>query len=71
MFPELFQEVLDSLPPRNLVVVAVPDHLHDGVIRQALARDQHLLSVKPLVLKYAQSVEIERHGPRQGAVRGR
>jgi predicted dehydrogenase len=66
MFPDLFQEVLASLPPRNLVVVAVPDHLHDGVIRQALARDQHVLSVKPLVLKYAQSVEIERIAREKG-----
>ena len=66
MFPDLFQEVLAALPPRNLVVVAVPDHLHDGIIRQALACGQHVLSVKPLVLKYAQAVEIERLARERG-----
>jgi predicted dehydrogenase len=59
LFPELFQEVIASLPPYNLVVVAVPDHFHDAVIRVALERDQHVLCVKPLVPTYAQSVEIE------------
>jgi len=59
MFPALFKEVIAAMPPRNLVVVAVPDHFHDPVIRAALERDQHVLAVKPLVLKYAQSVEIE------------
>jgi D-galacturonate reductase len=58
--PDLFREVIASLPPQNLVVVAVPDHLHDPVIRAALEHDQHVLAVKPLVPTYAQSVEIER-----------
>ena len=59
MHPELFKEVIASLPPYNLVVVAVPDHFHDAVIRAALEHDQHVLSVKPLVPSYAQSVAIE------------
>jgi len=59
-FPELFREVIAALPPRNLVVVAVPDHFHEPVIRAALAHDQHVLSVKPLVQRYAQAAEIER-----------
>ena len=59
MFPDLFNEVIASQAARNLVVVAVPDHFHAPVIRMALEHDQHVLSVKPLVLKYAQSVEIE------------
>jgi len=58
--PDLFREVITSLPPHNLVVVAVPDHVHDPVIRSALEHDQHVLAVKPLVPTYAQSVEIER-----------
>ena len=65
-FPDLFQEVIASLPPGNLVVVAVPDHVHYPVIRAALARDQHVLSVKPLVLKYSQSVEIEKLARQKG-----
>jgi predicted dehydrogenase len=60
IFPDLYRETIAALPPRNLVVVAVPDHFHDPVIRAALEHDQHVLSVKPLVLKYAQAEEIER-----------
>ena len=66
MFPDLFREAIAALPPGNLVVVAVPDHLHDAVIRVALERDQHVLTVKPLVLKHAQAVEIERIARERG-----
>ncbi len=59
-------EMLAALQPRNLVAVAVPDHLHYEVIRAALAADQHVLSVKPLVLKAAQAGEIEREARRRG-----
>jgi predicted dehydrogenase len=56
---DLFKEVIASLPPGNLVVVAVPDHLHSQVIREALEHDQHVLTVKPLVTTYADAAEIE------------
>jgi predicted dehydrogenase len=46
------------LPPDNLVIVAVPDHLHAQVIRAALEHQQHVLTVKPLVPTYAEAVEI-------------
>ncbi len=59
-YPELYRDVIAALAPRNLVVVAVPDQLHYPVIRAALEHNQHVLSVKPLVLRAAQSVEIER-----------
>ncbi len=59
MFPDLYKDAIAALPPHQLVVVAVPDHLHYPVIREALAHDQHVLAVKPLVLKHAQAVEIE------------
>jgi predicted dehydrogenase len=59
MFPELYREAIAALPPRSLVVVAVPDHFHYPVIRLALEHDQHVLTVKPLVLKYAQAKELE------------
>ncbi|MCC6861103.1 MAG: Gfo/Idh/MocA family oxidoreductase [Bryobacterales bacterium] len=57
--PELYQDVIAGLPPRNLVVVAVPDQLHYEVILKALRHDQHVLTVKPLVLRHRQAVEIE------------
>jgi D-galacturonate reductase len=58
MHPDLFKDVIAKLPPDNLVVVAVPDHLHGPVIRVALEHDQHVLTVKPLVPTYAEAVEI-------------
>ena len=60
MHPDLFKEVIAKLPPGNLVVVAVPDHLHGGVIRVALEHGQHVLTVKPLVPTYAEAVEIHK-----------
>lgn len=68
--PDLYQQVIAAMPPRNLVVVAVPDQLHYPVIRCALEHDQHVLSVKPLVLRASQSVEIEREARRRGLLVG-
>ena len=59
VFPDLYREAIAKLPPRSLVVVAVPDHFHYAVIRAALEQNQHVLTVKPLVLQYAQAKEIE------------
>jgi len=59
-FPDLYKEVIASLAPRQLVVVAVPDQMHHQVLRVALENDQHVLCVKPLVLEYEQAVEIEK-----------
>jgi len=70
MFPELFEEAIGSLAPHNLVVAAVPDHFHDPVIRAALENDQHVLSVKPLVPTYGQSVQIEKLARERGLVVG-
>jgi len=58
--PELFREAIAALPPRQIVVVAVPDQLHYEVVMAALARDQHVLSVKPLALEYRHAADIER-----------
>jgi predicted dehydrogenase len=58
------------MPPRNIVVVAVPDHLHFEVILAALAHDQHVCTVKPLVLKHAEACEIEREAYARGLVVG-
>ncbi len=59
-FPELYKEVLEKMKPRQIVVVAMPDQLHYQVIMEALKNNQHILCVKPLVLKYQQTVEIEK-----------
>lgn len=58
--PELFRTVIARMPPRNIVVVAVPDPLHYDVIMTALAHDQHVCAVKPLVLKHREAGEIAR-----------
>ncbi len=44
----------------NMVVVAMPVHLHYEVVLHVLRHDQKVLCVKPLVLKYEQAVEIEK-----------
>ncbi len=58
LFPELYKEVLAALPERQVVVVALPDQLHYGALKEALAAKQHVLCVKPLVLSYLQAEEI-------------
>lgn len=66
LFPELYKEVVEAMLPGNMVVVAVPDNLHYGVVKHALEHDQNVLCVKPLVLQYAQAVEIEKLAADQG-----
>jgi D-galacturonate reductase len=65
-FPELFREVLAALPPRQAVVVAMPDQFHYMVVKEALRCHQHILCVKPLVLEYRQALEIEREALEKG-----
>ncbi|MCW5978896.1 MAG: Gfo/Idh/MocA family oxidoreductase [Bryobacteraceae bacterium] len=69
-YPDLFREEIARMPPRNIVVAAVPDQLHYPVIMAALQANQHVLSVKPLVLKATQSLEIEREALARGLVVG-
>ncbi len=59
MYPDLYRDAIAALPPQSLVVVAVPDHFHYAVIRYALEQGHHVLTVKPLVLKYAEAKELE------------
>lgn len=68
--PELFRTVIARMPPRNIVVVAVPDPLHYDVIMTALAHDQHVCAVKPLVLKHREAEEIAREAFARGLVVG-
>ena len=69
-FPELFKEVIANLPKHSIVVVAMPDQLHYMVIKEALKNNQHIMCVKPLVLKYDRSVEIEKEACEKGLVIG-
>lgn len=68
--PELFRQLIAALPPRQVVVAAVPDQLHYDVVMTALRHDQHVLAVKPLVLEHRQAQEIEREARARGLVVG-
>lgn len=57
-FPDLYKEVVASMAPGSMVVVAMPDDLHYEVVMHSLRHDQNVLCVKPLVLKHSQALEI-------------
>jgi len=59
-FPELYKDVLAEMSPRQAVVLAVPDQFHYPMLMDVLQANQHVLCVKPLVLKYDHTVEIEK-----------
>ena len=65
-FPDEFKKRIDQLPRHSLVVAAVPDQFHYPVIKYALEHDQHVLTVKPLVLTMAHASEIEKLGHERG-----
>ena len=58
--PDLFKKIVAAMPPRQLVVNATPDHLHNPMVRFALEHDQHVLCVKPLVQRIADAMDIEK-----------
>lgn len=64
--PELYRDCIARMPPRQLVIVAVPDQLHYDVILEALHHDQHVCAVKPLVLEHRQAVDIAREARTRG-----
>ena len=63
---ESYRHAIARTQPRNLVVVALPDQLHFDAVMAALEADQHVLVVKPLVLKIAEAGMIEREAVRRG-----
>ncbi len=69
-FGELYKEVLASLPPGSLAVIAVPDHLHYPVLKEAIARDLHICIVKPLALTHAHADEIAKLAFERGLMAG-
>ena len=68
--PDLFRTVIESMPAGNIVFTAVPDQLHYNIILTALRHNQHVCTVKPLVLKHDQALEIEREAFSRGLVVG-
>lgn len=68
--PELYREVIRRMPPRQIVVAAVPDPLHFDVVMTALDCEQHVCAVKPLVLQHRQAVEIEKKAKEKNLVVG-
>src|SRR5580700_7034318 len=68
--PELYRDTIRGMPPRQIVVAAVPDQLHFDVIMAALDHDQHVCAVKPLVLHHKQAVEIEQKARSKNLVVG-
>ena len=56
---DYYRKVLAQQDAYNLVIIALPDQLHYAVLKGVLDAKQHVLCVKPLVLKYEQSLEIE------------
>jgi len=68
--PHLFREVIAALPPRQIVVAAVPDQLHFEVVMTALRHDQHVCCVKPLALEHRHTVEIQREARARSLVVG-
>lgn len=66
VFPDLSAEIVRRMPPNNLVIVAVPDQFHYAVIKTALEANQHVLAVKPLVLKHRDAVAIEKLAKSRG-----
>lgn len=65
-FPDLYKEVIAAMPSRQAVVVAVPDPLHYETVMTSLLASQHVLCVKPLVLKYDQAEQIRREAFQRG-----
>ncbi|HEX4593216.1 MAG TPA: Gfo/Idh/MocA family oxidoreductase [Bryobacteraceae bacterium] len=60
-----YRDALRATPPRNVAVIALPDHLHFDAVMAALEADQHVLVVKPLVMKLEEAETIEREALRR------
>jgi predicted dehydrogenase len=67
---DLYKQVVDAMGPRSIVVVALPDAMHFEATMYALEHDQHVLTVKPLVLYHKQAEQIERLAAQRGLLVG-
>ncbi len=69
-FPDLYKKVFAGAPKQSIVVIAVPDHLHYGILKEAIENNLHVCIVKPLVLEYVQAEEIAELAYKRGLVVG-
>lgn len=55
-----YREQIRVLPPRSIVFIATPDHLHFHMTMDALEAGHHVLCVKPLALhlRHAQQIAV-------------
>lgn len=58
--PAGYRKFIGEMKPGNMVICATPDHLHYDIIKFALEHDQHVMTVKPLVLKHAEALNLEK-----------
>jgi predicted dehydrogenase len=65
---EPFLQALRNLASAQIAFIAVPDHLHYDFIMAALAHNQHVCTVKPLVLEAHQSARIAAEAQQRGLV---
>ncbi len=68
--PKVYMTALEKKDPYQAVIIALPDQLHYPVLKDVLEFKQHILCVKPLVLKYEQSIEIEKRAHELGCFVG-
>lgn len=68
--PDAYKRVLANAKPYQITAIALPDQLHYQAIKGVLQFNQHILCVKPLVLKYSEAVEIEQEAFERGCFVG-
>ncbi len=65
-FLKPYGEALAEMPAGSIAIVALPDPLHFEAIMRALEAGHHVICVKPLVLRAADSIAIEKEARRRG-----
>ncbi len=58
--PQAYRTAMNRLGPRGCVIVAVPDHLHYAIARDALISNRPVLIVKPLTPTVEEGQELVR-----------
>ena len=59
-YNDLYKEIIEKMDPYNCVIIALPDQLHYSAIKFSLKCNQHIITVKPFVLKYSEAEELEK-----------